>query len=1090
MCWTGSHPECEVYNGQDGREVAAASEAVTVTLGADNIESRGGSDKLSTYEDGFRTDPTGQKGVWCSYETRQCQVCRLGRGWCKRRGLARHLAGPGGALQAEVAALPLPRAPMSTARIPAGAVCSMSQRPAQVNSVSRRAEKLIEQEKMLARRGWTTQQVLLHWSADMECLQTVDRVARNLTGRWARGSSDRWEKRSKTPTPKESAAALEEARQVAIREAELKAEKDKQEKQKQAEEELRRRKMSGATKPAPPQFQYVCLWNTETRKRLTGQNRPRRKDLNAFLDRYPKYVLYTGQDQQGREAVTVASNQTEHVEPAASESPMHTAEPPLQRHVGAPPVSSARSWTEEEEQALFQMFDNAGSENFSESWLEFAAKLGTGRSSKAIQARHARYLNRKVKTSRACKPPPEVNSDEVKAAEEILAEEAAAAAAAGAAATEAKAEANAVEEKTAEEAASATKADPAEVKAAEETSLAVKAIAAEAKAVDQAAGKRSAEEKWTAAKVEQEVAVAAAEEEQRSKPKAEEASTAATAAALQQPVAALDTNGAASGGVAAALPEIGSGDLKQEFAPARTGPWSSADDTALIALVGCYGEPRGSEWGNIARRIGRSAAGCESRWKRYLCPNPNDRPNGRFQARTVAPNPAQASATDVQCAAQDAAQLTDIESTKSTEPPKHQGLSNSDTNVEIASEGRTWVQDMGVVAVDDTTNAFDNSDSHVMADTQQTQTPTISLVDSATDTVLDNTATGPGSPNGETVAATATKTSQDVSEDSQSTYLSSSAAGPRAMTPPAEMPLPGGPAAAASECIDLIDDTEDSDDGACGDTVSPVVEGHAGGQQDHTTVTADPPPGAALPPVTAHSGSVTSNGDPHDGHRDSTGKLRYTVGQRLSMRFQHNGGYQGWYPGTIAKVHADEPGSGCFDIMFDDGGVENNVYDIDPDLVIEWPVAADSDATGVKLNKRKAQTVESEAVVAAISQKRKRSISDAYPPVGTQVRVKHEASKDSLGRAQSKAATQKWGGQTGVVVGKQAFHVMVFPCRWHCYRRCSGSISISGLTRTCASPRDHVFYRLRCRPRVRPRLVLARAAVERRSCFWCGSEQR
>ena len=42
----------------------------------------------------------------------------------------------------------------------------------------------------------------------------------------------------------------------------------------------------------------VEMWNTRSHKRLMGQNRPFRRDVNDFMRRRPEYVLYTGQDRE------------------------------------------------------------------------------------------------------------------------------------------------------------------------------------------------------------------------------------------------------------------------------------------------------------------------------------------------------------------------------------------------------------------------------------------------------------------------------------------------------------------------------------------------------------------------------------------------------------------------------------------------------------------------------------------------------------------------------------------------------------------------------------------------------------------------
>ena len=212
---------------------------------------------------------------------------------------------------------------------------------------------------MLARRDWTTHQILLEWRADMECLHTVDRTARNLTGRWARGSSDGWEKRSKTPTPQEFAAALQVSRQVASR-------KPQQKQQKQpAEEHPRSSQQLDAIERDPSQSQHVCLWNTLTLKRLTGQNRPRRRDLENFLRRHPHYELYTGQD--GGAAV----GPTPH---------------------GA--VSGA-SWSVDDDNALLTLIERHGVPSGRAQWDVIAHALG--RSQKSVETRWYRYHRDKRK---------------------------------------------------------------------------------------------------------------------------------------------------------------------------------------------------------------------------------------------------------------------------------------------------------------------------------------------------------------------------------------------------------------------------------------------------------------------------------------------------------------------------------------------------------------------------------------------------------------------------------------------------------------------------------------------------------------------
>ena len=42
----------------------------------------------------------------------------------------------------------------------------------------------------------------------------------------------------------------------------------------------------------------VEMWNTRSHKRLMGQNRPFRRDVNDFMRRRPEYVLYSGQDRE------------------------------------------------------------------------------------------------------------------------------------------------------------------------------------------------------------------------------------------------------------------------------------------------------------------------------------------------------------------------------------------------------------------------------------------------------------------------------------------------------------------------------------------------------------------------------------------------------------------------------------------------------------------------------------------------------------------------------------------------------------------------------------------------------------------------
>ena len=45
-----------------------------------------------------------------------------------------------------------------------------------------------------------------------------------------------------------------------------------------------------------PQQRRVTLWNAKTKKKVTGNNAPMAKNLNACLKRHPDYQVYTGQD--------------------------------------------------------------------------------------------------------------------------------------------------------------------------------------------------------------------------------------------------------------------------------------------------------------------------------------------------------------------------------------------------------------------------------------------------------------------------------------------------------------------------------------------------------------------------------------------------------------------------------------------------------------------------------------------------------------------------------------------------------------------------------------------------------------------------
>ena len=182
---------------------------------------------------------------------RQCKKCRSGRGWCRRLGEPGHLQ-PDGSVDQQ------PAAPPPRHTTPQGP-------PPRLRAASsqRRAEKRKLREAMEARANWSTQQILLQWGG-MASLRDVDRVASSLSGRWVKvkGAAD-------APAQPEKPEQSEEP----LTEAEIKA----------AEERAY-------------QNEKVAMWNTRTQKKLQGQNRPRRCDVEDFMLRKPDYVRYEGQD--------------------------------------------------------------------------------------------------------------------------------------------------------------------------------------------------------------------------------------------------------------------------------------------------------------------------------------------------------------------------------------------------------------------------------------------------------------------------------------------------------------------------------------------------------------------------------------------------------------------------------------------------------------------------------------------------------------------------------------------------------------------------------------------------------------------------
>jgi hypothetical protein len=249
----GKYPDCEVYDGQDERDEEATTAAANATDSHDNGRDKAEAETEAAEDEDdeddeddddaeaaeaaqgvVKTDP--KKGIWCSDDPMQCKVCRAGVGWCKNRGKAGHLLNPGEQEEAPAPSSMRTSSKRSTRTTPAAsesAASASSGDSAPAQHLSRREMKRLEQERMQARREWSTQMILLQWGAEMESLDRVDRVARNLTGRWARGASDGWEKTLKTPTPAESAAQLKASKEKVLsmqQEAERKQEEKMDEK--------------------------------------------------------------------------------------------------------------------------------------------------------------------------------------------------------------------------------------------------------------------------------------------------------------------------------------------------------------------------------------------------------------------------------------------------------------------------------------------------------------------------------------------------------------------------------------------------------------------------------------------------------------------------------------------------------------------------------------------------------------------------------------------------------------------------------------------------------------------------------------------
>lgn len=127
------------------------------------------------------------------------------------------------------------------------------------------------------RKGWSTQQLLLQWGGERASLHAVDMVAQNLSGRWAKGGTLAWEKKLLTATPEEAQTKLEVMKVKA---------------QEPPPNEFGR----NAKQEVSYQCERLSMWNTATKRRLLGGNRPMRKDLPAFLSRKPQYEEYNGQD--------------------------------------------------------------------------------------------------------------------------------------------------------------------------------------------------------------------------------------------------------------------------------------------------------------------------------------------------------------------------------------------------------------------------------------------------------------------------------------------------------------------------------------------------------------------------------------------------------------------------------------------------------------------------------------------------------------------------------------------------------------------------------------------------------------------------
>ena len=963
--WTGSHPDCEVYDGQDTRDSAA--EVITDS----------------------------KKGTWCSHDTGQCRTCRLGIGWCKRRGSSGHLRlSPGASLQPGAAALSLPPAPSMRPRNSAAAVPLVKQGETEKgNSVSRRAEKLLEQEKMLARRDWTTHQVLLEWRADMESLHTVDRAARNLAGRWARGSSDKWEKRSKTPTPQEFAAALQVSRQSASRETQLKQQT------KPAEEHPRRSQQLDAIERGPSPPQRVCLWNTLTLKRLTGQNRPRRRDLENFLRRHPHYELYTGQDGMGGEVVEPSPHST---------------------------VSGA-SWSVGDDNALAKVIERLGVPSGREQWGIIAQALGSGRSQKSVETRWYRY--HKEKRQRKTR----TEGESVRESDNSVAS-------ASTTAMDGNISSDELPRKTlCDEPAAATDVKNQEPTASSRSQagteaapgLASSGVDVECTAQDIAQVDGPVKDKFSTVPLS---ADCLGTEESNAAPgppteaqSIETESTVATRESYEGEPAKQPQDPQLA--ISSKPPSAAAGKRKRE---------ASTDDSHGAAAQ----ENAKATWcsdENRKCRICRLDVGwCKWRGRNGHLPH-SESPKG------------------VRAAALDAA-------------------SNDDSGDRVAADTQQTP-----------TSALVDSDAETVDDSQSASAAFFTAAPRAM-TPPPKTSL-PGKLGASAAAAAECIELLDCTEDSEdgargdvgAPLVEVHSGGQQLRKVPAEVTAkPPDAAGAKSDRMDgqglewatvyRADDNEvtmlrkkptvsekpdvwvDSQTTVRdGERVAVIEIARRGGtpgfcrirtasgaegwlkqsflvteDSETNAKTASHETSGGLRPTAPESAVVSSKGDNRDG-QGIAGNLAYAVGQRLSMRFDMSDGSQGWYPGTIAKVHAEAAGSRRFDITFDDGGVEKNVCDTDPDLVIEWPVAADSaqaDAeTGVKVQKlqscKAATSVESEA--AGRPQKRKRSISEVYPPVGTQVRVKCKDTKsaDTLGRAQTRATIDKWGGQAGIVVGKR-----------------------------------------------------------------------